>query len=326
MLREYKEADVDEIMKIWRDGNFKAHNFIPNNYWSANYNKVQNEYLRKSDTWVYTENGIIQAFVSVMPDGYIGAIFVVPEIQREGIGSILINFCKEKYDRLYLNVYEKNIGATLFYKAMGFKKIKVQIDEATSEKEYIMEWNKNDKEKVSLIYFDNSFSDDLVNQYSNDDILDLNCMQIYTEKQNAKVNNIDIRNLVIKTPRGMIIKDHIALIAAFSRAFRNKRCVLYINNANNYDFLEEILKDFINVKKINIIIVIQKPFLIEGMKKAKQSEAIEQKYSMFPIYKCNYDQKGEKLSFKDAFYKRDEECIKEIKEICLKFNNFNKNK
>ena len=42
---------------------------------------------------------------------------------------------------------------------------------------------------------------------------------------------------------------------------------------------------------------------------------------MFPIYKCNYDQKGEKLSFKEAFYKRDEECLKEIKEICKNFNN-----
>ena len=52
MLREFKEADIDKIMQIWRDGNFKAHNFIPNKYWSDNYIRVQNEYLRKSNTWV----------------------------------------------------------------------------------------------------------------------------------------------------------------------------------------------------------------------------------------------------------------------------------
>ena len=140
MLREFKEADIDKIMQIWRDGNFKAHNFIPNKYWSDNYIRVQNEYLRKSNTWVYTENEEIQAFISVMDDGYIGALFVIPKIQRDGIGTMLVNHVKEKYDKLYLNVYEKNVPATMFYKAMGFRKIRVQIDEATQEKEYIMEW------------------------------------------------------------------------------------------------------------------------------------------------------------------------------------------
>ena len=42
------------------------------------------------------------------------------------IGTMLINNCKNLYEILYLNVYEKNVGATMFYKAMGFKKIKVQ--------------------------------------------------------------------------------------------------------------------------------------------------------------------------------------------------------
>lgn len=325
MIRDYRESDVDKIMKIWRDGNFKAHNFISNQYWSDNYNKVRNEYLRKSDTWVYTENDEIQAFISVMQDGYIGALFVIPEIQREGIGTILINYCKKNYERLYLNVYEKNVGATMFYKAMGFKKIKVQIDEATQEKEYIMEWKKSDKEKVSVVYFDNSFNVDIIKEYTNDDILDLNCIQIYSGEKVEEINNIDIRDLIIKTPSGALVRDHIALIAAFSKAFKNKRSVLYINNNYNYDMIEDILKDFIKVKKIKIIVVIQKPFFIEGNKKIKQSELLEKKYNIFPIYKCNYDQKGEKLSFKDAFYKRDEECLKEIKQICMKFNDFNNN-
>lgn len=326
MLREFRESDIDKIMKIWRDGNFKAHNFIPNKYWSDNYVKVQNEYLRKSDTWVYTENEELQAFVSVMQDGYIGALFVIPEIQRDGIGTMLINHCKNLYERLYLNVYEKNVGATMFYKAMGFKKIRVQIDEATQEKEYIMEWSKSDKDRVSVVYFDNSFNEDLIRKYANDDILELNCIEVYSESRVDNINNIDIRPLLVKSELGIRVKDHIALIAALSRAFRNKKAILYINNSNNYDMLENLLKDFIKVKKINLLVVLQKPFLIEGNKRIKQSEALEQKYNMFPIYKCNYDQKGEKLSFKAAFYKRDEECLKEIKEICKNFNDFKSNK
>ena len=131
MLREFKESDIDNIMKIWRDGNFRTHNFIPNKYFSDNYVRVQNEYLKKSDTWVYTENDEILAFISIMSDGYIGAIFIEPKIQREGIGTILINKAKTIYNRLYLNVYEKNVGATMFFKSMEFKKVKAGIDEAT---------------------------------------------------------------------------------------------------------------------------------------------------------------------------------------------------
>ena len=53
-----------------------------------------------------------------------------------------MNFCKERYNILTLNVYEKNINATLFYVAMGFINKKIQIDEKTGEKEYLMEWER----------------------------------------------------------------------------------------------------------------------------------------------------------------------------------------
>ena len=77
---------------------------------------------------------------------YIGALFVKKEYQRQGIGRKLINFVKEKekYDKLILHVYEKNINAILFYTELGFKNQKIQIDEKTNEKEYVMEWRKEE--------------------------------------------------------------------------------------------------------------------------------------------------------------------------------------
>ena len=65
---------------------------------------------------------------------YTGALFVKNDCLREGIGRRLINYVKERYSYLSLNVYEKNIDATLFYVAMGFKNTKIQIDEATRRK------------------------------------------------------------------------------------------------------------------------------------------------------------------------------------------------
>lgn len=315
MLREFKEKDIDDVMKIWRDGNFKSHNFISTVYWSDKYKEVQDKYLRNSYTVIYEEDGKIKAFLSILDDGTIWAIFVTEEIQREGIGRILINHIKDKYKIISLKVYEKNINATMFFKAMGFKKIKSQINESTSEKEYVMEWNKSDSEKVSFVYFDNSISDEILNKYSNDDILELNHINLYSEKESEFARNVDIRkNVAIGQEKNRII-DHIALIASINSAFRHKNCIVYINYNNDYEILTNIIKDYVNVKKTNLIVAIQKPFLIEGNKKARQLEIIEKQYNMYPIYKCNYDAKSIKLSFKEAFPKRDEEFMKEIKLI-----------
>lgn len=315
MLRELKEKDIDDVMKIWRDGNFKAHNFISNAYWSDKYKEIQNEYLRNSYTIIYEEDGKIKAFLSVLDNGIIWGLFVIEEIQREGIGRILINYVKDKYESLSLKVYEKNINATMFFRAMGFKKLKSQVNESTSENEYVMEWNKSDSEKVSFIYFDNSISDDTLNKYVNDNILELSHINLYSSKESEIAKNIDIRkNIAIGQEKNKII-DHIALIASINSAFRYKNCILYINYNNDYEILANVIKDYVNVKKTNLIIAIQKPFLIEGNKKARQLEIIEKQYNIYPIYKCNYDAKSIKLSFKEAFPKRDEEFMREIKLI-----------
>lgn len=146
MIRKFREEDLTKVMTIWTKGNFEAHSFIDKDYWLLNYNKVKDEYLKKAETYVYTENDEVKGFISILNNEYIGALFVKKEYQRQGIGRKLINFVKEKekYDKLILHVYEKNINAILFYTALGFKNQKIQIDEKTNEKEYVMEWRKED--------------------------------------------------------------------------------------------------------------------------------------------------------------------------------------
>lgn len=134
MIRKFKDEDTVKVMTIWTKGNFKAHPFIEKDYWLENFNKVKNEYLHKSETYVYTENEEIKGFISILEKGYIGALFVKNECQKEGIGKRLLNYVKEKNDILTLNVYEKNINAILFYLEMGFKNKKIQIDEDTRRK------------------------------------------------------------------------------------------------------------------------------------------------------------------------------------------------
>lgn len=140
MIRKFRDEDTTNVMTIWTKGNFEAHNFIDKDYWLLNYNKVKNEYLRKAETYVYVENNEIKGFISLLNNEYIGALFVRKEYRKKGVGRKLVNFVKNKYEKLVLKVYEKNINAILFYVSLGFVNQKIQIDKETNEKEYIMEW------------------------------------------------------------------------------------------------------------------------------------------------------------------------------------------
>ena len=145
MIRKFKEEDTVKVMTIWTRGNFQAHPFIDKDYWLLNFNRVKDEYLKKAYTLVYEENGEIKGFISLLDDEYIGALFVREDSRRKEIGRKLINKLKENHSKLILNVYEKNVNATLFYIALGFVNTKIQVDEKTNEKEYIMVW-KNEME------------------------------------------------------------------------------------------------------------------------------------------------------------------------------------
>ena len=131
MIRKMKEEDTTKVMTIWTKGNFYAHPFIERDYWISNYNKVKEEYLKQAETYVYEENEEIKGFISILNNTYIGALLVKKDFLRQGIGKRLLNYCKERKEKLTLQVYEKNVDATLFYLAMGFKNIRIQIDEST---------------------------------------------------------------------------------------------------------------------------------------------------------------------------------------------------
>lgn len=134
MIRKFKKEDTINIMTIWVKGNFKAHDFIDKDYWLENFNKVKNEYLLQSQTYVYTEQNEIKGFISLLENEYIGALFIKQDSLRKGIGRKLLNYCKERYDYLTLEVYEKNVNAILFYVAMSFKNKEIKLNKETRRK------------------------------------------------------------------------------------------------------------------------------------------------------------------------------------------------
>ena len=141
MIRKLLNRDIDRVADIWLKTNLKAHYFISNQYWKSNYELVK-EMMSQSEVYVYEDDKMIQGFVG-LNDEYIEGIFVSDEMQSCGIGKLLLDYIKDKEERLQLNVYQKNARAISFYQREGFIIQCEGLDEATGEKEYTMLWKQN---------------------------------------------------------------------------------------------------------------------------------------------------------------------------------------
>lgn len=139
MIRKLQNVDINKVVDIWLKTNLEAHDFIPGQYWTSNYEAVK-KMLPQAEVYVYEDNKIIQGFVGVR-DEYIEGIFVSGKMQSHGIGKALLDYIKDKKARLQLNVYHKNVRAMSFYQREGFTIQSEGLDEFTGEKEYVMEWN-----------------------------------------------------------------------------------------------------------------------------------------------------------------------------------------
>lgn len=138
MIRKLQKVDINKVADIWLKTNLKTHYFIPEQYWTNNYEVVK-EMLPQADVYVYEDDKIIQGFVGINNE-YIEGIFVSDEMQSCGIGKMLLDYIKDKKDRLQLKVYQKNVRAMSFYQREGFTIQSEEMDEFTREKEYVMNW------------------------------------------------------------------------------------------------------------------------------------------------------------------------------------------
>lgn len=145
MIRVLQEEDIDRVAEIWLDSNLKAHHFIPAQYWKSNFGLVK-EMLSQAEVYVYENDRNIQGFTGLNGE-YIEGIFVSDEMQSHGIGKMLLDYVKSKKEKLLLNAYQKNVRAINFYRREGFQIQCEGLDKLTGEKDYVMIWQRNFREK-----------------------------------------------------------------------------------------------------------------------------------------------------------------------------------
>ena len=119
MIREYRNADDQELIKIWYDASIIAHNFIPSEFWASEKVNIQEKYLPIAETYVKELDGKIVGFISLI-DSFIGGLFVSPDYQGKGVGTELINKARSLKKELTVEVYKENIQAQKFYNKCGF--------------------------------------------------------------------------------------------------------------------------------------------------------------------------------------------------------------
>ena len=81
MIRPYREEDAVVLTEIWLTASLRAHDFVNDAFWRSRAAEVREVWLPAAKTLVWEENGRPAAFVSIIDNEYIGALFVEPSRQ-----------------------------------------------------------------------------------------------------------------------------------------------------------------------------------------------------------------------------------------------------
>jgi len=141
MIRKYKETDIENVIDIWYQASSLAHSFLDSVFVERVRKDLREVYLPNGETWVYTINNKVVAFIS-MVENEIGGLFVSPRNQSNGLGTSLVNYVNDIYKELEVEVFLNNKIGRPFYNKYGFKIIKEYIHEETQEGILRMRYNK----------------------------------------------------------------------------------------------------------------------------------------------------------------------------------------
>ena len=296
MLKKIKIEDIDNVMELWKEeinksGMPSKNKIILNDYTSVRKKLVENI----NSTILYTEDGIIEGIISVdNPKNEVWLIIVKSSIQREGIGTILLNNIKRKKTQITTTINSSNEKALLFFYKNGFKKIEEKENEKTKQKDYILDWSKQKNKQITVAYFDEDISSELI------------------EKQDKK-DNINYKSIYVK----QFFKDENN--KKIEEALKGEEVLLYIDYNNHYSFLDEQIKEIAKIQKVRLSIILCEPFSIENAKKINYIKEIEKVYEDYNIYKVDCSLSEQKnIALNQIFEKRQEMLISKIDEIAKK--------
>ena len=139
MIREFRQPDMGQVIRIWLEASIQAHDFIDREFWESKAKDMRNIYIPSAETYVFEQKSIVRGFISLSNDT-LAAIFVSPDSQGKGIGTQLMRKAKGIRDSLTLTVYKDNVKSMEFYRRSGFRVEEERIDQHTGHRELVMRY------------------------------------------------------------------------------------------------------------------------------------------------------------------------------------------
>lgn len=311
MLKKIKIEDIDNVMELWKEEVNKSQMPSKNKIILNEYTSVRKKILENiNSTVLYTEDGIIDGFISVdSSKNEVWMIIVKNNIQREGIGTILLNSVKKKKEQITTVINSNNEIALLFFKKNGFNKIEEKENEKTKQKDYVLSWSKQNNKQITVAYFDEDISKELINKQE--------------KQENISYKSINVKQFIKKDENKKIelnnIKTYIQLRKKIEEALKGEEVLLYIDYNNHYSFLDEQIKEIAKIQKVKLSVILCEPFSIENAKKINYIKEIEKVYEDYNIYKVDCSLSEQKnIALNQIFDKRQEMLISKIDEIAKK--------
>lgn len=263
MLKKLKNTDIDILMGIWKKAYLDLNKKVNNEDLTRTYTEVRDILLdNSSNTTLYTEDDIIEGFITVDKNNKIVIIYVEKNIRREGIGTMLIDSCKRNSESLHVTFKDDGVYKPFFEKN-GFTE-----KEQTESKELVYEWNDSKVEKVNLIYFDDDLTEKLI------------------DKSKVNVKNIKVKEIFNEDKELKSVKNYMRVRKDIEDAF-SKKTLLYLNYGNYNEALDDIIKEIVKIERAEFSLVVSEPLIIENPKMEGYLNKIEKSFKDYKINKID---------------------------------------
>jgi GNAT superfamily N-acetyltransferase len=147
VIREYEERDFDAVTILWRvsrEVSMPEFQREKGHFFFEDQGYYRNHVLTHNKVWVVEKAERPVAFMAMEKD-FIDLLYVHPDHWRQGIGTTLLNFARERSpDHLWLYTLQANTNARSFYEKKGFLAEKFGISpppESAPDVEY--HWRRN---------------------------------------------------------------------------------------------------------------------------------------------------------------------------------------
>lgn len=142
-IRPATREDMPQVARVFRASYSQALPYLPTLHTpQEDLSHFSNELFLENIVFVAeTSPARIVGFIAFDRE-FVNQLYLLPEVQRHGIGSRLLELAKEQVTSLKLWTFQKNANALHFYEKHGFQTIRRTDGAANEEKEpdVLLEW------------------------------------------------------------------------------------------------------------------------------------------------------------------------------------------